>query len=241
MEIVCHMITSLDGCILPGRWSEPAEAVDVSEVYEAAAKRLQGDGWIVGRITMAEYGEGITEEDPAGLRTSSEAAPRAHVGDRQGRPIAVAFDPKGRLHFSGNVLPTGEHLVVVLDPMVDEAHLAHLRRMGVSYVFQGSAAETTEREKLATALKALEENFGVKRLLLEGGGIINGSFLAAGLINEVSVLIYPGVDGRRETSKLFTWAGGDELAPSDGVKLKLLEAEPLPGGVVWLHYENALA
>ena len=89
--------------------------------------------------------------------------------------------PKGRLQFSKNGLPTGEHVVAVLDPKIDEAHLARLRRAGVSYVFQGDGAECTEREKLSAALAALEETFGVKRLLLEGGGVLNGSFLAAGL------------------------------------------------------------
>lgn len=42
MDIVCHMITSLDGCILLERWSKPAERVDFTQVYEATAKRLQG-------------------------------------------------------------------------------------------------------------------------------------------------------------------------------------------------------
>ena len=102
--------------------------------------------------------------------------PRAYVGDRQDRPLAVVFDPKGRLQFSKNGLPTGEHVVAVLDPKIDEAHLARLRRAGVSYVFQGDGAECTEREKLSAALAALEETFGVKRLLLEGGGVLNGSF-----------------------------------------------------------------
>ena len=73
--------------------------------------------------------------------------PRAYVGDRQDRPLAVVFDPKGRLQFSKNGLPTGEHVVAVLDPKIDEAHLARLRRAGVSYVFQGDGAECTEREK----------------------------------------------------------------------------------------------
>ena len=37
---------------------------DVSEVYEAVASKMPSDGWIVGRVTMAEYGEGIVEEKP---------------------------------------------------------------------------------------------------------------------------------------------------------------------------------
>ena len=107
MDIVCHMITSLDGCILLERWSKPAERVDFTQVYEATAKRLQGDGWIVGRITMAEYGQGVVEGEPAGMRGRGESVPRAYVGDRQDRPLAVVFDPKGRLQFSKNGLPTG--------------------------------------------------------------------------------------------------------------------------------------
>ena len=99
MDIVCHMITSLDGCILLERWSKPAERVDFTQVYEATAKRLQGDGWIVGRITMAEYGQGVVEGEPAGMRGRGESVPRAYVGDRQDRPLAVVFDPKGRLQF----------------------------------------------------------------------------------------------------------------------------------------------
>lgn len=123
MDIVCHMITSLDGCILLERWSKPAERVDFTQVYEATAKRLQGDGWMVGRITMAEYGQGVVEGEPAGMRGRGESVPRAYVGDRQDRPLAVVFDPKGRLQFSKNGLPTGEHVVAVLDPKIDEAHL----------------------------------------------------------------------------------------------------------------------
>ena len=34
------------------------------EVYEAVASKMPSDGWIVGRVTMAEYGEGIVEEKP---------------------------------------------------------------------------------------------------------------------------------------------------------------------------------
>ena len=111
MDIVCHMITSLDGCILLERWSKPAERVDFTQVYEATAKRLQGDGWMLGRITMAEYGQGVVEGEPAGMRGRGESVPRAYVGDRQDRPLAVVFDPKGRLQFSKNGLPTGEHVV----------------------------------------------------------------------------------------------------------------------------------
>jgi riboflavin biosynthesis pyrimidine reductase len=34
----------------------------------------------------------------------------------------------------------------------------------------------------------------IRRLLLEGGGHINGAFLQAGLVDEISLLLVPGVD-----------------------------------------------
>ena len=39
MDIVCHMITSLDGCILLERWSKPAEQVDFTQFMK---QRLSG-------------------------------------------------------------------------------------------------------------------------------------------------------------------------------------------------------
>ena len=38
------------------------------------------------------------------------------------------------------------------------------------------------------------DSFGLKTLLLEGGRI-NWSFFKEGLIDEISLLVYPGIDG----------------------------------------------
>jgi hypothetical protein len=69
----------------------------------------------------------------------------------------------------------------VLTEQVSDAHLAGLRRDGVSYIF------ASERElDLALALENLNRELGIERLLLEGGGKSNGSFLRAGLIDAMS-------------------------------------------------------
>jgi riboflavin biosynthesis pyrimidine reductase len=41
----------------------------------------------------------------------------------------------------------------------------------------------------------LNRELGVKRLLVEGGGTTNGSFLRAGLIDEIHLVLNPAVDG----------------------------------------------
>ncbi len=55
---------SADGRLISKYWSPLYNnSSDVSEVYEAVASKMPSDGWIVGRVTMAEYGEGIVEEN----------------------------------------------------------------------------------------------------------------------------------------------------------------------------------
>lgn len=48
---------------------------------------------------------------------------------------------------------------------VTDAHLAELRRDGISYLFAGDADID-----LPLALETLMREFGIERLLLEGGG-----------------------------------------------------------------------
>ena len=50
---------------------------------------------------------------------------------------------------------------------------------------------------LPRVLAKLSSQFGIRKLLLEGGGTINGTFLAAEVIDELSILVAPVADERR--------------------------------------------
>lgn len=234
IRIICHMISSVDGRLLPARWNKPAVEADVTDVYESAASSFGADGWIVGRATMAEYADCVHEGAPAELRGGNEPAPEPYAGRRGGRPLAVFIDPKGKLLSDDAVLPTGEHLVAVLSPHVAENHLAKLRAAGVSYVFEGP-----EGRELEGALAALERLFGVDTLLLEGGGIINGAFFKAGLVNALSVLVYPAVDGLAGVPSIVGLPGAPGEKPAEHAHLALAGCEVLRGGIVWLTYSIA--
>lgn len=52
-------------------------------------------------------------------------------------------------------------------------------------------------------MEILQNKFGVERLAIVGGGKINGGFLEAGLIDEISIVIGPGADGRVNQPSLF--------------------------------------
>lgn len=52
-------------------------------------------------------------------------------------------------------------------------------------------------------MELLYEHFGVERLAIVGGGHICGGFLEAGLIDEVSIMVAPGIDGRQGQTAVF--------------------------------------
>lgn len=230
VKVICHMISSVDGRLATARWSVPYRPADVTEVYEGVASGFHADGWIIGRTTMAEYADCVTEHASELLPAAPAQMPEPFLGNRGGRMIAVAIDPKAKLLSSDCTLPTGEHLVMVLTPRAAPEHLAKLRAAGVSYVFE------RDENDLAGALEALEALFGVKTMLLEGGGVINGAFLAAGLIDELSVLIYPAVDGLAGVSPIINFLGKPDDRPAAKTHLELLAVRAEKNGVVALRY-----
>ncbi|MBV8174904.1 MAG: dihydrofolate reductase family protein [Verrucomicrobia bacterium] len=84
--------------------------------------------------------------------------------------------------------------------------------------------------------ETLGKTFGLKTLLLEGGGRINGAFLKEGLIDEISLLVYPGIDGLAGVPSIFEFIGRLDQQPAAGQSLRHIGTETLKGGTVWLRY-----
>ncbi len=226
--VVCHMITSLDGGLHPSRWSESPDGSrnEWTEVYQKVHERLDGDAWIVGRVTMAE----MTEAGPHGTAGTHNIDRPYHVAARDARSFAIALDPAGKLHFDRPDID-GDHLLMLLGHAVSDSHLAELAADGISYI----VAENPEID-LATMLDLLGRVFGVKRLLLEGGAGINRAFFEAGLVDELSLLVAPALDGRSESP---AWISPDPVGLCGKLALSLSACQALDHGVVHLRYAVA--
>lgn len=85
---------------------------------------------------------------------------------------------------------------------------------------------------LSLALEKIGQRFDVSTLMLEGGGRINGGMLRAGLVDEVSVLVAPVLDGRIGTPALFD-VDGNDVVPC---RLLLDHVERRADDVLWLRY-----
>ena len=75
---------------------------------------------------------------------------------------------------------------------------------------------------ISKLLKILHKK-GIKKILLEGGGTINWSFLKNGLVDEMIVTISPYVLGGRNSISLVEGNGFKNLQASTKLKLKKVQ------------------
>ncbi len=222
-RVICHMLTSIDGRIVTDGWPLSDEG---RRQYEEVHALYEADGWLCGRVTMERHFAAGVRADVE-LAREYEGAPREDfVAPGEHGSFAFAVDPRGRLRWESGDL-AGDHLVAILSERVSDDYLAELRAHGVSYILAGR-----DDVDLAVALDRIGGRFGVRALMLEGGGGINGSMLRAGLVDEISVLVAPVADGRAGTPTLFDAAavgGPPRRLVLDGVERRADD-------VLWLRY-----
>ncbi len=217
--VICHMAPSIDGRIV-----SVGSSRSLTAAYDRLAETFDADAWIAGRVSMAPYA-GKTRVPRRKVR--SRIPRKDFIADSNASSYAIAIDSSGKLTWKSNAIDEA-HVITILSERVSDDYLAFLQSRGVSYLFSGRT-----KIDLSKVLVKLRKKFGIRKLLLEGGGKINGSFLAAGLIDELSVLIARVADGSVGTPTLFDVEG--EAGPPR--KLRLISVETLQGDLVWLRYE----
>ena len=125
---------------------------------------------------------------------------------------------------------TTAHVLEVLTEKASNAYKAMLRRLNISYVIAGQ--EELDYELL---MEKLYQKFHIETLMLGGGGILNWSFIQAGLCDELSLVIAPVADGSSQTPALFETREG--LTQDIPVGFELKNVETLSQGGLWLRYE----
>lgn len=224
-RVICHMLSSLDARVDLSTWSDPAQDSrdDQVALYFELYRSFGARGYLVGRITMQPYATAEARDPQPGDR----ARRPAFVGPEAGRSLAVVLDPHGKLHWGSGVLDD-DHLVMVLGPGVPDRHLCELAERGVSYLI----ADTADIEP-GWVLDALAQHFGAQTVVVEGGGIVNGLFLRAGLVDEISLLMVPAIGGRTGARNIVE-CGEEGL--KGRVQLSFLNAQVLRSGTVHLRY-----
>ena len=187
-------------------------------------------GWLSGRVTTDDN---FTFYEKPALDENAPVVPEGDfVANGNAGMYYVSVDPAGKLGWKSGKLTyvdTHAHVIEVLTGKASNSYKAFLRELGISYIVAG--VETLDYEM---AMEKLKKLFGIETLMLGGGGVLNWSFIQAGLCDEVSVVIAPVADGSSKTPALFN--AKDEWASDTPVAFELQSAEIKDGGSVWLRY-----
>lgn len=218
--IICHMMTSVDGRIdcamtehLPG----------VQEYYDTLAD-LNAPSRVSGRVTaqleMSLAGEFKAKNNqPVGKEAFSKAA--------SAEGYEIVMDTMGTLLWEDDT-NSRRPLLIVTSEKASREYLDYLEGRHISWIACGK-----DRIDLKRVCEILSEEFGVERMAVVGGGHINAGFLAADLLDEVSILIGAGIDGRGGMAAVFDGLEMDRPV----TPLKLTDVKKFESGAVWLRYD----
>lgn len=197
-QVIIHMYESIDGKIdgdwdgLPGDKASGDYYDDI--LFKISNANANGTNTIV--MYAAPGDPDLSQYDPAGIDYHDwiPAGILAATWD-------VSFDRRGRAGWEKNYFDYAgkkSRAIEVVTKLADRRYLAFLRAMEIPYLVCGD-----DQINFASALVKLRQYFGIKKVALGGGALINGAFLKAGLVDEISLVMAPYISG--DTSKKGTF------------------------------------
>ncbi len=225
--VICHMVTSIDGKVT-GDFLSSEIGLKAAEEYYEINRKLKGDAFACGRVTMESSFTGGFKPDLSKYE-GTKLACEDYVAMKHSY-YAVSFDRHGSVGWTDSKIHDDDpgyddcHIIEVLSKDVSDAYLAYLQSIGVSYIFAGE-----NDIDIRTALNKLYSLFGIKKLMLEGGSIINGAFERADVIDELS-LVTAAVIADKDDKPLFY--------NSIGADWKLFYSESLNNAAMWSRYRK---
>lgn len=231
--VFCHILSSLDGKI-NGPFMGTGSAAGLAGTYASLRSGMNADAWLYGTSATKEF----TDHVRPVLEDGSSVPDGDFVADDQAELYYVSVDTEGEIGWESGTFAnrgrTPAHVIEVLTDSISASYKAYLRKRGVSYILAG-------RDSLDCRLAAekLYRLFHIKKLLICGGGVVNWSFLQAGVIDELSLLLAPVTDGSRGSASLFTQLSS--LNEGSPVEFTLKTVEKAGDNGVYLNYlaENA--
>ena len=114
-------------------------------------------------------------------------------------PIRIILDSHGTIKNTSKIIKTAKNIptIIVTSQLVSKRNFSRLKNLPLDVVVCGK--NQVDIRKLVPILCKK----GIKKILVEGGGTLNLSFLKNNLINEIIVTITPFVLGSENSVNLF--------------------------------------
>lgn len=222
-RVVVHAATSIDGHTI----GFPADAAS----YYGVGARFGEDATLTGADTLLTAMPALAEA-PKQAPPGSSGDPTVRVGGDRSRPLLVVTDGRGRIRdwTALRLVPYWRDVVALVCGATPPERVSWLAERGFAHIRAGR-----DRVDLAAALAELSARFNVRTLRVDSGGSISGALLAAGLVDEVSVLIHPFVAAAAADRGLFV--APHPTAWTDAVPLRLVSTQQIGEGLIWLRYD----
>lgn len=196
-KVIIHMYTSIDGKI-DGDWMDLPGCKISGDYYDNILFQMgnanaNGSNTVVmfaakGHPDLSKYKtDGIEYDD--------------WIPDVKSDTWDVSFDRKGRAGWEKNYFEYGgkkSRAIEVITKLASKEYMAFLRSMEIPYIVCGEDEINFEE-----SLKKIKKYFGIENMILGGGALINGAFLKAGLVDEISIVIGPYVCGNSDIKGTF--------------------------------------
>ena len=218
--IICHMMSSIDGRI---DCAMTAQIKGVDEYYKTLDS-LNTPARLSGRVTaeleMALKGKYVP-------KNQESIGKECFNKKKDSEALDIVVDTNGVLLWDEDSKYEKHHLII-LSEKVSKEYLSYLDTKNISYIVCGK-----EKIDLKKAMEILYKEFNVKRLAVVGGPLINSAFLESNLLDEISLLIGLGIDGRKGMQGVFDGFKMDHPVTKN---LKFKEVKSFEDGAVWIRY-----
>lgn len=219
-RVIIHIATSLDGRIT----RFPADL----DLYYALAATWNPDAILFGSETVLS----AVRDNPAlEVPPEHEEMFRPMEGVKDTRPLLVIADSRGRVRCWDGIRrwPYIRDLLAFCSCATPKEYLSYLEDQKIAAIVAGS-----DRVDMREALLMLNHQYGVETVRVDSGGTLNSVLLAAGVVDEVSVLVHPFLAGGRADPTMF-----DPIKagfPNLWVPLVHIGTEVVGNGLIWARY-----
>ena len=197
--------------------------------------------WVSGPETRAWSHELRTRIDAIAVGVSTvliddpqlTARPNDEMAEHQ--PLRIVVDSKGRTPKDASVLGCGTPTLIATTSASQEAWRAEMTQAGARV--EVLPDDGAGRVSLPALLKHLGES-DVLTMLVEGGGVLHGSFFDEGLVDKVHAVIAPMIVGGDAPSAVVG-RGAERMA--DALRLSDIRVERLGDDLLIIGYTSARA
>ena len=134
-------------------------------------------------------------------------------------PVRIILDSSGTIKSNSKIIQTCNKVptVIAVSELISEKNLQRLRKFSLEIIVCGK--NSIDIPKLLELL--LKK--GIKKILLEGGGTVNWSFIKRNLIDEAIITLAPYILGGKDSVSLVEGIGFKNLDVSTKLKLKKVQ------------------